>query len=117
MIRLAVATTMPTHDADGRSPVTRSVTACHATYAASAKKLIAMSFVARRSAGCLHPVRFSWARRQVIISAPVTSMTLSSPKPMRLMDAAEIPAARATTASTTLYPIVIRLRRIARVTA
>ena len=76
-----------------------------------------MSRWARLSACCLQPARRSWASRQARITAADTSMAESSPKPIKLIEPAAMPAAIATTPSTTFQPTVAPVSHFCRVTA
>ena len=73
------------------------------TYAARTKKLIAMSCCARRSANA-EPERPA-PKRQMTTKPATASIRLSAPNPMRAMDEAVTPAARAMANSMKCQPI------------
>ena len=87
---------MPTREASGFSPLTRSRMPSTITYAASAKNVTAMNFSARRSlASSGSPPLISASRRTRTTTAAATSMPESTPKPIRETAPATVPAAMA----------------------
>ncbi len=96
-MRTAVST-MPTVEWSAARVPSSAPTDSYATYAASAKNDNAMTRSAVRS-------RASWSAAencQATAVAEATSTTESSPKPMSAVEEAAVPAAIATTASSTL---------------
>lgn len=92
------ASTSPTVECSAWCPPTRARTDSTPTKAASAKKDTAMMRSVVRS-------RRSWSvaeNCQATAAAEATSITESSPKPIRAVDEAPTPAVIATTASTAL---------------